>query len=439
MSKTKIFLAAAAAVALATPALAFDVKISGDFNNRFIYTEQGDVTTQNALSSEGTRWVNVAELGNIGLTNESGSDDSRFSGELKYRLSFTGTDADQKVKGVVGMEWGARKFGDFGADFGGDDNVFELMHAYTDFELPFYKQARLSVGLQPVGLNKWVWSDNAGGVKLKAKHGALQYDLSWFRNDFTFASANEARDAYALDVVYAQKGLPKFNIFGIYSWEDEAATSAGTASKDTQYWLGAAVDGQAGPVFYGGTFIYEGGEIEDLGGIDYDREGFLFNAEATVKAGKARIKGGYLYVSGDDDITDEDVENFGNIDAYTGHIGSVVIFDSNGDDNTPSSSPYIRDKGYNLVYAGVDYDLNDKASVGASYFWHNTAEDLTASGDDDLGHEFVVRASYKLTANLTAGIAAGYLIAGDAWEELGTATDDGDDMFVTDASIRLKF
>jgi hypothetical protein len=39
---------------------------------------------------------------------------------------------------------------------------------------------------------------------------------------------------------------------------------------------------------------------------------------------------------------------------------------------------------------------------------------------------------------LTADINAGYLVAGDAWEAIGT-DGDGDDVFRTDARIRFKF
>jgi len=121
----------------------------------------------------------------------------------------------------------------------------------------------------------------------------------------------------------------------------------------------------------------------------------------------------------------------------------VVIFDSYADDNTTVTSPYILDKGLNTIYLHGDYDLNDKASVGLGYLWINTAEDLDGSdadtsGEKDLGHEIVARASYTIAKGLTAGIAAGYFIGGDAWDELAS-DGDGDDVFRTDASIRYKF
>jgi hypothetical protein len=211
---------------------------------------------------------------------------------------------------------------------------------------------------------------------------------------------------------------------------------------DQQLWLGLAGEGQVGALFYGFTGIYLTGEIDAGNGTfaggetSLDREAWLANAEVTYKFDKARVKAGYLYSTGDDDPTDGDVENFANIDAYMGGFGSVVVFDSFADDNTLVSAPFIQDKGLNMPYVALDYDLNDKASVGVSGLYILTAEDV--ADEDDLGIEVAARASYKITKNLTTGIEAGYLIGGDLWDELAS-DGDGDDVFRTDASIRLMF
>jgi hypothetical protein len=109
-----------------------------------------------------------------------------------------------------------------------------------------------------------------------------------------------------------------------------------------------------------------------------------------------------------------------------------------------TAAPYIQDKGLNMPYLSVDYDLNDKASVGASYLWVNAAADIDGTsdadfkGDKEIGHEFTARAGYKITKNLSTDITAGYLVGGDAWDELAS-DGDGDDVFRTDARIRFTF
>jgi hypothetical protein len=449
--------AATAAVALATPALAFDVKWGGDFNNRFMYSTQADLAQ--TIFGEGNNFVNVTSAA---IDTKKNSEDSDFLGDLKYRLTLTGTDDDKKAKGVIGFEFGGTRFGKVptaptaatsagamqGLDFAGDDNNFELRWGYVDFEVPFDTASHLVVGLQPVGYNKFLWSDNAAGVKWVSKRGALGYSLGWFRDDVRnngLGGSNKLQndDAYALDVTYAIEGGPKLNAFGIYLEEGQDSIAGTTDTMDKQLWLGLAGEGQAGALFYGFTGIYLTGEINTSGPTTFasgdtslDREAFLANVEVTYKFDKARLKAGWLYSSGDDDELDGDAENFANIDAFMGGFGSVVMFDSYADDNTLVTGPFILDRGLNLPYVSLDYDINDKASVGASALYWLTAEDLDE--EDDLGVELAARASYKITKNLTTGIEAGYLIGGDAWDELAS-DDDGDDVFRTDASVRLQF
>ena len=478
----KILVAATAAVALATPALAFDVKWSGDLNNRFSYSTQADLMRNTGLSGEGynNTYVNLGDNISRPIDTQKKSNDSDFFGEIKYRLTMTGTDDDKKVKGVVGFEFGANKFGASGADFAGDDNNFEFRWGYVDFEVPFDPASHLIVGLQPAGYNKFLWSDNGGGVKWVSKRGKLGYSLGWFRDDLTnggigdstttttalrFNDANnngtvEAGelvnvttttqntkstndDVYAFDVTYTIDNGPKLNGFALYREDGQESIAGVSGVQDKKLWLGLAGEGQAGALFYGFTGIYQTGELK-VNNETLDREAYLLNAEVTYKFDKLRVKAGWLYSSGDDDATDDDVENFQNIDAYMGGFGSVVVFDGLADDNSLVTSPYILDKGLNMPYIGVDYDLNDKASIGASYLYIATAEDFDGSrdtdtsGDTELGHEISVRASYKITKNLTTGIEAGYLIGGDVWDELASE-GDGDDVIRTNANVRFTF
>jgi len=465
-----------AAVALATPAMAFDVQWSGDFNNRFMYSTQADV----AKNFFGEGYANNYYNGLLNSDDSTGfllgadpakfpnfakkKNDSDFFGEVKYRMQLKATDDDKKVNGVIGFEFGGAKFGDNSKlDFAGDKNIFELRHAYVDFEVPFDPATRLSVGLQPVGYNKFLWSDNAAGVKWTSKRGALGYSLGWFRDDVDNNGNGGSTklnndDAYAVDVTYTVEGGPKVNAFALYLEEGHESDKIAPATQfmDQQIWYGLAAEGQVANFFYGGTFIWEDGKMNAngnspgqvfLGGEDeLDREAWLLNLEGTVKLDKARVKLGYLYSTGDDDPLDDKLENFSNIDAYMGGFGSVVVFDSFADDNTLATAPYILDKGLNMAYLGADFDLNDKASVGASYLWINTAEDfdlggLVTSADKEIGNEVSVRASYKVTKNLTAGIEAGYLFVGDGLDNYNKEAfgESADDIFRSDASIRLKF
>ncbi|NIQ98520.1 MAG: histidine kinase, partial [Desulfuromonadales bacterium] len=417
MSKFKIFVATLLALALAAPAMAFDVKIKGDFNNRFSYSTQMDLANGDGrISKDGEDYLSEIPLSGNFSTADTKKErgDADFFGEAKYRLSMTAADDEQKVKGVLAFEFGGDKYGQ-NLDFGGDAKSFlEVRKLYTDLQVPFDPASRLVLGLQPVGYNKFVWSDLAAGVKYKSNRGAFGYSLGWFRDNTDLADdESDETDVFALDLTLKPSDALKVNGF-IIRRDDGDYLGPNTGSRNIEHWIGVAADGQAGNLFYGGTFVYLDGEVT-IGGFDVDRKAWLANLEGTMKTDAAKFTAGWLYSTGDDDPADSDFENYDAIDIYTGQLGSVVIFDSYADDNTTVGTPYIQDKGLNTVYLAASLDVTEKTTVGANYLWINSAEDLVAN--DDIGSEFVVRASTKVTKGLTAGIAAGYLLGGDAWED----------------------
>jgi len=266
VSKMKIFAAAAAAVALATPALAFEVQWKGDFNHRFSYSTQADLSKNQALGAEGYNdvgnFINRSDATILGLIDtKKNSEDSDFLGELKYRLTLSATDDEKKVKGVLGLEIGGIKFGDAKGPFAGDKpDTLELRWAYTDFEVPFDPASHLMVGLMPVGYNKFLWSDNAAGVKWVSKRGNLGYSLGWFRDDVTNAGAGTSTklnndDVYAADITYTIPNGPKLNAFGLYYELGQQDVAGAIDGLDKRYYLGLAGEGQAGALFYGFTGI----------------------------------------------------------------------------------------------------------------------------------------------------------------------------------------
>jgi hypothetical protein len=457
----KLVLAISIALAMATPALAFNLEWHGDFNNRASYSTQADFSTR--ISSDSDKYYGIE---NVFLTTRNNQplpdpkkqkNDSDFFGEIKYRLHLVASDDEQKVKGVIGFEFGSSKFGGNGADFGGDDNNFELRWAYTDIELPFDPASRLTVGLQPVGYNAFVWSDNAGGVKWKRTQGNLAYSLGWFRNDLTDLASdgdadgfdkNDYDDAYAGDVTYVFDNGNALNAFVIYMDQgQEVLNTLGTADdaltdvQDEEIWLGLSGQGKWGNLSAMATAVYLTGDVKtDTATGDLDRSAYLLHAQGDYKMDKLTFTLGGLYASGDDDPTDDDLENFDHIDISTAVLGSVVIFDNFADDNSPSQAFYVFDQGYKIIYLGAKYALSDKTDVWGKYFWHNTAED-NLLGDDEIGHEFVVGASYKIMKGVTAAINAGYLVAGDALDGLAelNGSDETDDIFRTDAKLQFKF
>ncbi|HBI16252.1 MAG TPA: histidine kinase [Desulfobulbaceae bacterium] len=460
MKQIKIALAALTAMAVAAPAMALNVDWHGDLNNRFSYSTQADTSVRTSKDSEkyvslGGQLYSLGEIPNI--DTKKNSKDSDFFGEIKYRMSLNVSDDDKKVKGVVGFEFGSAKFGGPDMPFGGDKNNFELMWAYTDIELPFDPASRLIVGLQPVGYNPLLWSDNAGGVKWVRKCGPWGYSLGWFRDDVAKGTGGDQKtdydNAYAGDLAYTFSNGNSINAFVVYlesrgeklSYDFSTTFNAVTGkfdrnvpaidAQDQQIWLGLSGKGKWQDITGQFTGMYLTGELKALD-QKFDREAYLFHGQLDYKLNNTTFTLGGLYASGDKSDNDGKLKNFDVIDISTSMIGSVIIFDNFADDNSLSQAPYLFDKGYALLYAGARHDLTEKAWLWGRYLWHNTAEKL--AGEDEVGHEFVVGAGYQIMKGLTAEINAGYLLAGDLWKSLGT-DGDGDDVFRTDARIRFVF
>ncbi|MBN2705256.1 MAG: hypothetical protein JXR89_02310, partial [Deltaproteobacteria bacterium] len=122
-----MFLAVLLMVAVAVPALAADVQIKGDFNNRFmVYTNHND-------------WLD----GESGVLRDGSSNETW--GEAKYRMWFDATTNDGKVKGVWAFEIGGLEYGtpstggksSTGGSYSGDNVNIETRWLYTDFQLPW--------------------------------------------------------------------------------------------------------------------------------------------------------------------------------------------------------------------------------------------------------------------------------------------------------------
>jgi hypothetical protein len=452
----RVLLAALATVAVAAPAMALNVEWHGDLNNRFSYSTQADTSARTSRDTEkyvGFGGNNHALSGVTVPDTKKNPNDSDFFGEIKYRMSLNVSDDDKKVKGVVGFEFGSSKFGDSNLPFGGDKNNFELMWAYTDIEVPFDPASRLIVGLQPVGYNPLLWSDNAPGAKWMRKDGNLAYSAGWFRDDVGKGTGgsdkNKYDNAYVGDLTYNFSNGSSLNGFVVYLEQGQeplrvltnlsGGTGATVTAQDQQLWLGLTGKSKWNNLAGQLTGIYLTGELKTPT-EKLDREGYLVHGQLDYKLDKTTFSLGGMYASGDKNNADGKLKNFDVIDVGTGMFGSVIIFDNLADDNSFSQSPYLFDKGYALLYAGARHELSKKAWVSARYLWHNTAEDIvTAQGSgDEVGHEFVLGAGYQIMKGLTAEINAGYLVAGDAWDAL-SSTGKGDDVFRTDANIRFRF
>ena len=481
VSKFKIILAAIAAVALATPVFAATFEFHGDLNNRFgLYTNQAGL---------------YHGVESVAKKNLNEDDVEEFFADFKYRLNTTAATNDGAVKGVFAIEVGGVQFGTSPAgDFSGDGVVVEVRKAYTDFQLPSVQsKARVSLGLQALTVNKFVWWETVPSVQLAGDTGSFAYKLAWARGVESFNDDSDDDLFEDLDSLLARVDLKpaegvKLGLFALYQRQQNADNEftvdpAGAATQFSEdgdfyevkqvgpsdfdlYTLG--VDGGfATPTSYGNAFvnwdlIYQGGSVDKIGVYDLatdtfstvdpdvDVSAYLLHADVGVNIGSTRLTYTGWYASGDDDPNDDNIDNFMSTDVD--RFDSVIFFEGGyTDDDYFTEAPYILNKGLILNKLALDQKVSEKTNVGAAVLYLMTAEDLEYTNADDsqsfsedtLGTEIDAYVSHKLYDNVEVALNAGYLFADDGMDFFeNDASRDGSsdaDVFRTTARVRYKF
>jgi hypothetical protein len=413
--------------------LALEVKVNGDLNNRaMVYTNQT------------TMFDGVEGIASEPVSDEGGKEAWM---EIKYRLGASvGTD-DGAVRGVYMLELGAIRFGDStrGGAFSGDGNNYETRFAYADVGIPGFLKNRLTIGLQPFTVNRFLWNETAMGMQLKGPAGPMTYTVAWMRGFENTLNTTESqallRDADNLLVRgdFAPSKVMKVGVFGLWQHAKPGLVPTATVGATSSYLLKAVrgidynlyavgVDGgtTVGPVFVNWDAIYQGGEtttpVFGAAAVDADLQAFFAHADVGFNMGPAKITYTGWYASGDDD--DEDINNFIATDVDT--FDSIIFFEGGyTDDNYFTEAPYFLDRGAIFNKLAVDFKATPTVTLSAAAIYAMTAEDLTLVNGDttkNLGTEFDAAISYKPNANLEFALNGGYLVA-----------DDGMDFFEVDA------
>jgi len=427
----------------AFPALAANFEFSGDLNNRFnLYTNQaGMFHGSETISADGGE-------------NLSKDTVDEFFADLKYRGMMTATTNDGAVKGVISLEIGGLQFGSgSAADYSGDGIAFEVRHAYTQFQLPNTDMS-LSTGLQALTVNTFVWWETVPSVQLMGKSGDMKYKLAWARG---FEAYNTDKDDDLLedaDALLARVDLKlaentNAGLFALYQRRADLVSGADSdlgagyeikqfgVSEYDIYTIGTDGKFTSGDLFVNWDLIYQGGSIDNDVKPDYDVQGYLLHADIGMNAGKARFTFTTWYASGDDDSTDDEINNF--LATDVDRADSIIFFEGGyTDDDYFTEAPYILDKGLYLNKLAVDYKATDQTTVGGAILYLMTAEDL-ANGKDTLGTEIDAYISHKLYPNVEVALNAGYLIADDGMKNFVPGQEDPEDPFLITSRIRYKF
>jgi hypothetical protein len=458
-------------------ARAFKIEIHGDFNNRYEANNKANMFYDETLiTGSKANYINCGRVDARDLIGKSGKDrmddDSGLWGELKCRMWVEASDDEEKIKGVWAIEVGTLRYGDrrssvgkgTGGGYSGDGVNTETRWLYVDFQNPFIKQKnRFRLGLQPVGLNKFVWNETAMGVKWYGDiTDKLNYELAWFRPEDNSVATDEEND----DSFFGKVGIKfmkgwKANLYSLFlrkGGDDtyfEPTKEKDGDFDDNRLYFGAEVKGKQGP--FGLLF----NAIYLTGGVDSDKEDF-FNGEDDLDRGGYFIHGDLsydltknlklvltgMYASGDDDPNDSNLDNFSSVDVDISGDYSVIYFEPLTDDNNLSDAPYFWDKGFQNYRLKLEYTtkfLSRKLKLALAGGYLGTAEDVEWTDwdgekreDDYIGTEIDGYLSYELYKGLTFNIMTGYLFSGDVMD-MYSDEDDADDLYRFTCNVRYKF
>jgi hypothetical protein len=338
--------------------------------------------------------------------------------DTRTRLYYTAV-FNENFSFVNKFEWN-NTFGDnVGGDIGADGTgIFRIKNSYADFTTG---NVRFKVGTQGATLNRgFLFADDGSGIYAGANVGDMALlQFLWLKVDEKDVVGSEIADPPTvvdgeLDTVDVfQDEFDYYAFVPVVTVSDSLSITptvlyANTEGTDTDiWWAGADVDFSTDGMSVWFTGLYNGGEVDD-GTTTEDISAFLLAAGGSV----GMFHGEVFYATGDDDPTDGDYDAFFSPTGssyYWSEIMGYGIFDNTVSAGSPD------DNITNIIAAnvGVKTKVSEKLTIGGDLWYAMLAED-DANGEDDLGVEVDLKATYMIMDNLNLDLVAAYLFAGDA-------------------------
>lgn len=422
-------LAALMVVAFTLPASAFESVFSGYARERF-YAQSN-------------------------FTGEDGGDrdaagDPIDKGDLyrvdqRYRIGYTALVSDN-LKFVTNFEFNA-SWGESNGQIGTKSaDAFLVRLAHMDFNAG---ALRFVVGQQNYEFGRgFVMSDSALGATASFKMGDALIPFAWFKgnegNDDTTDNNAEDEDYFALYPVFNFGDNFSLNPFIVYGYsknggdvsldfgENADPYQDGDVESDgmSVYWLGVNADFTLGPVGLWVTGVYQGGTVDrqdadpavvGADSKDMDVKAYSVGVGANMALGPASLHGQFFYMTGDDNEDDNDLEAyFGNagVSYYWSEIMGKGIFDSQtvSGANTAASNLWAGN-------IGATIKPMEKLSLTGD-LWYAGKPEKDANGEDELGFEVDLLATYQLVEGLNLDLVGAYLFAEDAVSLDGSNDED---------------
>ena len=349
----------------------------------------------------------------------SGTSSSFNNADNRTRLYYTAVFNDE-FKFVNKFEFNTKWGDDVGGDIGADGTgIFRIKNSYADFTLG---NVNTKLGIQGGVLARGLmFDDDFSGATVTMNFGNVSIPLMWARVNGEYVSAAGVDEDILSSTAKIKVGdSGEIAPYLVYH-------GSNGVSELEAFYLGVDADMKFGGAKTWGTLIYQGGTSEN----GDDNKGWLAAIGGSVNV----VHGRFFYATGDDNPADGDNDEFAGVPGrsyYWSEIMGYGVFD-----NTVSAgSPADRISNIFAVNVGVKVKPVDKWTLSADLWYAQLAEENTL-GNDELGTEIDLKATYKVMDNLNLDLVAAYLFAGDATAETGMINQE--DPVEVGARLSLNF
>jgi len=299
--------------------------------------------------------------------------------------------------------WGDDVGGDIGADGMG---IFRIKNSYADFNLG---TVNTKMGIFGSAISRgFLFDDDGSGVKVTMNFGNVSVPLQWIRVNGEYVS-DAAVDE---DILYGAASIKMGDAGKLVPFVTYHGSSG--VSELEAFYLGIDADMNFGAAKTWGSFIYQGGTAAN----GDDNAGWL----GAVGASAGIVHGQLFYATGDDSPLDGDNDEFAGVPGrsyYWAEILGMGTFDN----QTVAGGPGNGISNVFAVNVGVKVKPVDKWTLSAD-LWYAQLAESNALGNDELGTELDLKATYKIMDNLNLDLVAAYLFAGDAVADAGMTNQE---------------
>jgi len=459
-----VLIAILAAVAVALPAFAVDVKYGGLYRLR--WQSNDNVSDGDDGNDDNGNWIDQRLRMYFTFV---GSENLQVVTKWEADTVW-GKETGTKVFDVDGEEVtvdGAGRHG--GGDIGADATNLEMKNVYLDFSIP-NTPVRAKLGVQGASLlGGWMFEDDFSGVVLTTKFEPVGITLGYVAASNTDVdTTNENVDDLFIALDYAN-GPFSGTLVGWYQYAHDTNLSTfpymstglitssdielDTVADNNLFNLGLQLNYKADFVDLMVRGIKNFGSYDLVGGDSQDYKGWMVDASANFYWNAFTFHLGGFYTTGDDDKTDE-FDNANDYDAFAYARGasyywseilgagtldvSVAGHDTLKRAQKGAYQAYDAPSNLWMLTAGVAWQALEGTRLTFNYYYVGTAEDVdSAPGevDDTIGQEVNFYLDQDVVDGLRLRLVGAYLFADDAY----TKAKDDDDAYEVGAQLQWSF